>query len=863
MTSRNTFVSIVLCTIFLSAVTFSQTINDPSLIREDDPDYQRQRREWMEQMHRTEPGVNYRILDFETRTARRRLRQSQLLSEPSSGLVTLGNTSGRWIERGSVNLSGRIHLAEMDFAHDLVYAASAGGNVWRGTLEGKNWQSLNDTWKFGSIQMLKVVESGSTHRIIVAASGPSRVYYSDDDGKTWQTATGLENAARWGYVRRAVMTEDGQHHVYILVQEWNYKDWGAVAAVYRSADLGTSFELVERYRLSGLSVKHLDLWAPTGGKPGVYFIRRDTLSLIKADGKVAFLTLVNTAPPVKDSRSIHLKGYSDSVADRLYLQYSGSGGTSLFFFSADTGKTWLYRGDAPTGMFSTNSFCVSRSTPAVLFIGGVEQFTSTDSGATWIKTNKWGHYYGNPKHKLHADIPGITTFITPNSEELIFIATDGGLYISTDTTRTVTNISMNGLNVSQYYGTYTNRNNLSILYAGSQDQGFQRSTVDGEGPRVFRQLISGDYGHLTSSNGGDALWCDYPGFVMLYPSSTDPSPRNKTWSFKDRSRLWLPPVTADPADPYSAFVAVGGTTGESKITYLTFSKEQNKIIASELPFDFSLGNSKVKVSAIAVSPFDFDELYVLTSAGNFFRSTDGGNTWTRTPDFKAPGNHYFYGTAITPSQKTPGTIFIGGSGYSNPGVFVSTDHGNTFKPITRGLPKTLVYELAVTPDEKLLFAATAVGPYAFNFADSTWYDIAGATTPDQTYWTVDYIPALKTARFGTYGRGIWDFKLESILAVQPRSSKPADFAISAFPSPARGVVTFSIMTSKAAEGSLRIYDSGGRVVAEFKNRNFHRGANLLRWQGATDEGFPLPSGAYLAVLSLNGRAVYTKVLLLR
>ncbi len=863
MTSRNTFLALVLVILSLPAIASSQTINDPSLIREDDPDYQQQRREWMEQMHRTEPGVNYHVLDFETRMAKRRQHRPEFISEPSPGLITVGDVSGRWIERGSANLAGRIHLAEMDFAHDLVYAASAGGNVWRGTLEGKDWQCLNDTWKFGSIQMLKVVETGSGHRIIVAASGPSRVYYSDDEGKNWKTATGLENAARWGHVRRAVMTEDGQDQIYVLMQEWNYKDWGAVAGVYRSTDLGTSFELVERYRLSGLSMNHLDLWAPTGGKPGVYFIRRDTLSLIIPGGKVSFLTLVDTAPAVKDSRSIHLKGYSDAIADRLYLQYSGTGGTSLFFFSPDAGKTWLYRGDAPTGMFSTNSFCVSRSTPAVLFIGGVEQFTSIDSGATWVKTNKWGHYYGNPKHKLHADIPGITTFMTPGGEELIFIATDGGLYISTDTTRTVTNISMNGLNVSQYYSTYTNRNNTAILYAGSQDQGFQRSTEDGEGPRVFRQLISGDYGHLASANGGDALWCDYPGFAMLYPNSTDPSPRNKTWSFKDRSRLWLPPVTADPADPYSAFVAVGGVAGESKITYLTYSKEQKKIIASELPFDFSLGNAKVKVSAIAVSPFNYDELYVLTSAGDFFRSTDGGNAWTRSPDFEAPRNHYFYGTAIYPSRKTPGTIFVGGSGYSNPGVFVTTDHGNTFFPMNRGLPKTLVYELAGTPDDELLFAATAVGPYAFNFADSTWYDIAGETTPDQTYWTVDYIPELKTARFGTYGRGIWDFKLEPTTGLSNKRSQPADFAIAAFPSPARDVVTFSITTSKAAKGALRIYDNRARMVAKFESRNFRRGANFLTWNGATNEGFPLPSGTYLAVLSLQGRATYAKVLLLR
>jgi len=38
-----------------------------------------------------------------------------------------------------------------------------------------------------------------------------------------------------------------------------------------------------------------------------------------------------------------------------------------------------------------------------------------------------------------------------------------------------------------------------------------------------------------------------------------------------------------------------------------------------------------------------------------------------------------------------------------------------------------------------------------------WYDLFEGTVPDQNFWSVDFIPALNTARFATYGRGIWDF----------------------------------------------------------------------------------------------------------
>ena len=33
--------------------------------------------------------------------------------------------------------------------------------------------------------------------------------------------------------------------------------------------------------------------------------------------------------------------------------------------------------------------------------------------------------------------------------------------------------------------------------------------------------------------------------------------------------------------------------------------------------------------------------------------------------------------------------------------------------------------------------------------------------PEQEYWDVDFVDAQNTARFSTYGRGIWDFVLAS------------------------------------------------------------------------------------------------------
>jgi len=110
-------------------------------------------------------------------------------------------------------------------------------------------------------------------------------------------------------------------------------------------------------------------------------------------------------------------------------------------------------------------------------------------------------------------------------------------------------------------------------------------------------------------------------------------------------------------------------------------------------------------------------------------------------------------------------VIIGGSGYSNPPVYISYDHGGSFVPLNEDLPNTLVLELAGTPDDAYFFAATEIGPYVYISEEGAWTDLAGISAPDQTYWSVEYIPELHTARFGTYGRGIWDFIIEDFVII--------------------------------------------------------------------------------------------------
>jgi hypothetical protein len=212
----------------------------------------------------------------------------------------------------------------------------------------------------------------------------------------------------------------------------------------------------------------------------------------------------------------------------------------------------------------------------------------------------------------------------------------------------------------------------------------------------------------------------------------------------------MAPIVADPSAAQSAILAGGSMAGGGNhVIRLTLSG--GSIGASQEAFDFGS-----QVTALAYSAHDAGRRYAVGSNREFFR--DDGAGWAATAS-DLPANHYFYGNAILSDPARPGTVYVAGAGYSNPAVFVSTNDGDDFIAMANGLPNTLVFGLAISPDGEHLFAATEVGPFHYDRDAGSWVDISGLGGPDQVYWDVDFVDegGNGIARFATYGRGIWDF----------------------------------------------------------------------------------------------------------
>jgi len=346
-----------------------------------------------------------------------------------------------------------------------------------------------------------------------------------------------------------------------------------------------------------------------------------------------------------------------------------------------------------------------------------------------------------------------------------------------------------------------------LIYAGSQDQGFQASLASAGDFIDFDQTISGDYGHLVSGDEGQSLWTVYPSFLMYY-SNLSAGFDASYYSFEGSNFLWMPPLCEHPYASNKVLLGGGGVDGGAHIVLCTYS---NSIVAQELPFDFSEGNSSVKVSAIGYSTLSPENWYVLTNDGSFFYSQNEGVNWTKNAAFSAPESHYFYGSDIQTSPVDPAVVWVAGSGYSNPAVYKSDNYGQSFTAKSTGLPATLVYELALNADGDLLFAATEAGPYVFVDSLNRWFDLALAGAPDQVFWGVEYIESIDAVRFATYGRGIWQCSIHELVAISQQSELAS---LQIYPNPFLNNVVIS--SDLLPSSTVKVFNQNGSLIKMIK-----------------------------------------------
>jgi hypothetical protein len=752
--------TLALASLFLAG-DFSQDHSVPTRSRihprpvegddEGGPD-QAARRRWIEGMHLAAPGMDWRRIEAANQEAER-IRRNALAGAPEGA----GGLAGTWKEIGSNNIAGHTRCAAYGPERNGVrslYVGSANGGLWRGTLDGDDWTPLSDSL-FGGIDGVVVVPPTdlADPDILVTRQGSS-IFRSDDIGTTWTVPSGLSGVSS---VRSLLVLPDGIPTILVYGQR------NGGSALMASTDLGQTFSV----RKSWGSPWDGELWIPrTGSGAGTdVWLYHNNKIRVSFDGGFQFT--VRNGPG--GASQGHLTG-SEAGGGALYLT-SREGNSWIPYRSLDGGVTFNPMAALPDYWGSPNSMVGFSSNRDALVVGGVNGYTSSDGGQSWNQISSWGEYYGNPTHKLHADLRAIQVHPHPDGPafgDIVYFNTDGGTYRSTDEGHTVDNLSLMGLGVGQFYSTLTDIDNPNRIHGGTQDQGYQtgmRSNINGPGPSTgFNQIISGDYGHLTSRLGSlNRVYSTYPGFTLVASGAFSSL---STVDFpQGSSHLWLPPVLADPA-AFSTFFFLG------RYLWRQAGNGSNWTEVHHSTHDFGAG-SGTYLSAMAFCPTDSNLAWAANDAGRLWRSTDHGVTWTEG-SVGIPGSHYFYGNCIAPHPTDPNRVAASGTGYSTPGVRMSVDGGLSWQGLAQGLPQTMVFGIAWAADgSDDLYAATEAGAWHFDANTQLWSNAMGTQAPATTYWSIESVPAQGIMRFGTYGRGIWDLVLSSTPGLGERFCAPA------------------------------------------------------------------------------------------
>ena len=779
---------------------------DRTIIKEDmeDGTYKDLKKAWFEAVHKSDSATDWRLIEKQNALDKyQKLSHQDITRENGTINIANGQLVGKWVEKGSINQSGSIIKTAYNKRNDRLYAIADGGSIWKGTIDGLNWEVVNQDLRFDGRFLDIVYPVQSDYRIITAIGGVP--YYLDSDSNTWIESNGIPNTTLSKTKNQLVV--NGGADIFFLHQV----DGSSDVNLMHSDDYGENYSSVRTFTETDIDKLAISV-NPNGNE--MFLIEQSSIlrsNLYRFNYSSDRLALLTQSSEISfgEHGQGNIQVSKQGVITKLYV-YDGF---NNFKVSSNNGNTWTTLSTLPVRPWDAGVY-ISPSNPQRMIMGAVEAYTSNNGGLTWEIVNTWPIYYIDIVSNLHADIMSIAEYNTMNDGIVTMVSNHGGISRSFNYGDSFFNIgSLGGLNVTQYYSVKTYPLNQDHIFAGSQDQGLQRTLDLNEGPANFFQFISGDYGQLQFTNNGRSLWAVFPGGWVTYYN--DPTNTNRItfndWLKINNKSLWIPTTLASPYDGNTILVAGGtgilNTTG-SHIVSFKADDLKGIVLSHHSTFDFSVSGGDV--SAMAYNQINTNEFYVLTTNGKFYKSTDQGINYREKPiGLDTPEN--LFGSFILSSKLDANKILISGSGYNNSSVFVSNDGGETFESMSNGLPKTSVFQLAYNEEENLIFAATEAGPYVYIRGEEKWFDLAQGKAPNQRYWSVEYLSSKNKVRYGTYGRGIWDLDIQSIMTnTEDIAHTNNKINLEVYPNPSQDYINVKGIKDKS--GFIKVMNTSGEVL---------------------------------------------------
>jgi Uncharacterized protein related to plant photosystem II stability/assembly factor len=664
-----------------------------------------------------------------------------------------------WKSIGPTNIGGRVtSIVCHPDKPDWIWAGAAAGGVWKSDDAGRTWCSLwrhQESLNVGSLAIdqknpgLIYCGTGEANLSVDSYAGVG-IYRTTDSGDTWTLLARSRDVAiptRLGVI--AIDPFDSKH---LLIGGVGAKESSPLAedlgGMYVSSDGGLYW-----YRESFVSTKnywcHSIVFHPA--RPGVIFAtftEHGARSGIwfSEDGGHSWTQLTNCLPdPENFGRTSLAISPSDPDVIYAFAECSHSARSDLLlgvFCSLDGGKTWKEVGGKHFAnedhVSYGNTIVVHPQNPDHIVCGGVDLHLTTNGGRTWRKVTRWDAKRGEPNY-AHADHHHLV--MPARAAGRVYDANDGGLDVSEDGGVTWKNRSK-GLAVTMYYDMDVAQSDARHFGGGTQDNG-TLETVRGRSDD-HREILDGDGGWMVYDP-GDATH-KYASFYNMGISrwragrkrKADVSPKVSKVEAKS---VWMAYIAMDPSDPNTVF------TGSTRVWRTKNDGENWRPVSAVL--DGS------PITAIEIAPADSKRIYVGTENGGFFRSLDGGKTWSANLAGATLPSHAI--TRIDSTAKLgPDILFVTVANFGHSHVFRSKDGGMTWEDADNGqLPDVPHHAVVIRPDApKTVYIGNDAGVFVSPDSGKTWMNMT-ADLPNAM--VVDLVLHEKdgTLSAATYGRSLW------------------------------------------------------------------------------------------------------------
>ncbi len=679
-----------------------------------------------------------------------------------------------WTSQGPGNIGARINcLAIHPTNPNIIYLGYSAGGLWKTTDGGATWNPIFDQQSYMAIGALAI--DPKTPTTIYAGTGDLNIsaypfignglWKSTDSGATW-TYVGL---AQGHIISKIIIDPSVTKNIYVSCMGQPFQR-DEERGVYKTADGGATWT-------KSLFVSNqagvIDMVMQPNNPSVLYAasfdrIRNNQESITwgsncriykTTNGGTTWTQLTSGIPASNVGRI----GLAVTAAQPNYVFACFTDITSTgqelkgIFRSTNNGTNWsdistsVVRSSLTGGMgWYFGKITVNPKDEKDITVLGVDVWNSKNAGSLWSSMTGWSDVHADA-HCMEYDKNG-----------KIFLGTDGGLYSSVNNGSSWEDAEK--IPTTQFYHVNYNPFKPFLYYGGAQDNG----TIAGNSSMFnnWQTYYGGDGFHqVFHPTDSMILFTEWQRGAIMRSTDGGSNFASATTGINtvDR-RSWDCPYIMSHHDPNVLYMGTYRMYRTDTINAAPYWKITSQNLTDAATSSTSSFNVVTTIDESWQTP---KKLYVGTSDGNLWRSTDTGATW----DTIMAGLPNRYVTSVRTSPTKENTIYVTYSGYRDgdnaPRIHKSTDNGNTWVGIAGDLPQLAINDLYILPNrgDSVLFVGTDAGVYASKNGGTTWARL-GKNMPYIPVYDVNWNEKRNELLAATHARGIMTYPIDSLLPKQ-------------------------------------------------------------------------------------------------